>query len=98
MTMEWNNRDYRFDSSGVSSSSSFQEHNESMARFRKSHADVAMVNGSRLDEFALLEKMRPLQIRHMIMETGGSRSPEDITGWSTLVPLWKTSRYKPSRN
>ncbi len=98
MTMEWNNRDYGFDPKGVNSRGSFQEHNESMGDFRKCHADVALVNEPRLDEFALLERMRPLQVRHTMMETGGSRFPDDITDWSTLVPLWRTARYKPSQN
>jgi hypothetical protein len=98
MTMRWNNKAYRFDPNGVNSKGSFQEHNEHMARFRKSHADVAMVNGSRLDEFALLEKMRPLQVHYTMTETGGSRFPDSTMDWSALIPLRKATRYKPSQN
>ena len=98
MTMEWNNRDYRFDSNGGNGRGSFQEHNESMRGFRRSHADVAMVNGPRLDEPALLESMESLQVSHIMMETGGSELPNDTTDQSPLVPMWKVARYKFSQN
>ena len=63
-----------------------------MREFRRSHANVAMVNGPRLDESALLASVRLLQVPRTMMETGGARhhvSPED---WSTLVPVWKVAR------
>ena len=98
MTMEWNNRDYQFDSNGGNSEGSFEQHNEHMRGFRKSHANVAMVNAPRLDEAALLERMRPLQVSRIMMETGGSALPNDTTDQSDLVPMWKVARYKLSQN
>ena len=98
MSMEWNDRDYRFDSNGGNGRGSFEEHDEYMREFRKSHANVAMVNGPRLDESALLERMRPLQVSRTMMETGGSALPNDTTDRSALVPMWKVARYKFSQN
>ena len=98
MTTEWNNGDYRFDPNGGNGRSSFQEHNEHMREFRKSHADVAMVNGLRLDQAALLESMEPLQLSRTTIETGGSALPNDTTDRSPLVPMWKVARYKLSQN
>jgi len=98
MTMEWNNRDYRFDSNGGNGSGSFQEHDQRMRGFRGSHADVAMVNAPRHDEPGLLGSMEPLQVRHTMMETGGSALPNDITDQSPLVPILKVARYKLSQN
>ena len=98
MTMELNNRDYRFDSNGGNGRSSFQEHNECMTEFRGSHAGVALVNGPRCDEAALLERMEPVQVRPTMMETGGSALPSDTTDQSPLVPMWKVARYKFSQN
>ena len=97
MTKEWNNRDYWFDSNGGNDRGSFQEHNERMREFRKSHADVAMVNGPRLDEAAYLDSLLFLRVNY-IMETGGSALPKDITDRSPLVPMWKVARYKLSQN
>jgi hypothetical protein len=97
MAMEWTNKDSRVDSSGVGSGS-FREHNENMREFRRCHADVAMVNGSRLDEATLLERMASLRVRYAMTETGGSRFPDDTMDWSTLVPLRKATQYKPSQN
>ena len=57
MTMEWNNRDYRFDHNGGNGTSPFQEHDEHMREFRHSHAGTALVNAPRLDEPALLVRM-----------------------------------------
>jgi len=96
--MEWNNRDYRFYPNGGNGRASFEEHDERMAEFRSSHADVAMVNGPRLDEAALLERMASLQVSHTMMETGGSALPNDTTDRSALVPVSKVARYKFSQN
>ncbi len=98
MTMEWNNSDYRFDSDGGNGRSSFRGHNEHMREFRGSHADVALVNGRRLDEAALLERMESLQVSRIMMETGGSALPNDTTDRSPLVPMWKVAQYKLSQN
>ena len=98
MTMAQNNRKDWFNPDGGNGRDSFEKHNETMRRFRKSHAGVAMVNGPRLDEAALLERMRPLKVRRTMMETGGSALPNDTTDRSTLVPVWKVARYKLSQN
>ena len=98
MAMEWNNRDYWFDSNGGNGSGSFEQHNECMREFRRSHADVAMVNGQRLDEAAFLDSLWPLLVSRTTMETGGSALPNDTTDRSPLVPMWKVARYKLSQN
>lgn len=95
MTMERNNRDYQFDASG---GGSFQEHNEHMREFRKSHADVAMVNAPGLDEAALMENMEPLQVSRNMTETGGSWLTNGAMDWPALVPVLKVARYKLSQN
>ena len=98
MTMRWNSRDYRFYPNGGNGKGSFEEHNECMSEFHRSHADVAMVNGPRLDEPALLESMQPLQVSRTMMETGESRLPNGTMDWLALVPVWKVARYKLSQN
>ena len=98
MTMKWNSRNDRFDPNGGNGRESFEEHDESMREFRRSHADVALVNGPRLDEAALLERMGSLQVSHTMMETGGSALLSDITERSALVPIWKVAGYKLSQN
>ena len=98
MTMKWNSRDYWLDSNGGNGRGSFEEHDERLREFRRSHADVAMVNGPRLDEAALLERMRPLRVHRSMMETGGSALPNDTTEQSALVPMWRVARYKLSQN
>ncbi len=98
MTMEWNNRDYRFDFNGGSGNSSLEQHNERMREFRRSHADVAMVNGQRLDEAAFLESLRLWRVHRTMMETGGSALLNGTTDWSALVPVLKVAGYKLSQN
>ncbi len=98
MAMKWNNNDYQFDPNGGNGGESFKEHNKRMREFHSSHADVAMVNGLRLGEAALLERMESLQVSHTIMETGGSRLLNGTMDWSALVPVLKVARYKLSQN
>ena len=98
MTMEWKTRDYRFDNNGGNSSGSFEKHAEHMREFRKSHANVAMVNVPRCSEAALLGSMRPLQVRCIRMESGGSRILNGTTDWLALVPVLKVARYKLTQN
>ncbi len=98
MTMEWNDRDYQFDSNGGNGKGSFGQHNECMREFHKSHANVAMVNAPRLGKAALLERMESLQVHRTMMETGGSRLPNGTAYWSVLVPVSKVARYKLSQN
>jgi len=95
--MEWNNRNEQFDPNGGNGKGSFEQHNESIREFRRSHADVAMVNGPRLDEATLLERMLYLRVNYVV-ETGGSALPSDTTDRSALVPVWKVARYKLSQN
>ncbi len=66
--------------------------------FRRSHADVAMVNGSKLTEAALFENLRSLRIHCNMMETGGSALLNGTTDWSALVPVLKVAGYKLSQN
>ncbi len=98
MTTEWNKEVYRFESKGGKDSGSFDKHHGRMREFRSSHTNVATANGARLDEPALLARMRRLPVSRIVMETGGSKLPADITGWSTLIPLWKVVGYKLSLN
>ncbi len=97
MTTKWSNRDYRFDPNGGNGNGSFEQHNESMREFRRSHADVAMVNGLRLDEATFLESLLYLRVNYVV-ETGGSALPSDTTDRSALVPVWKVAQYKLSQN
>jgi len=97
MTMEWNNRDYQFDPNGGNGNGSFEQHNEGMREFRKSHANVAMVNEPRLDKASFLDSLLFLRVNYVV-ETGGSALPDDTTDWSALVPMWKVAQYKLSRN
>ena len=96
MAMKWNSKDYQFDPNG--GRESFEEHDERMREFRRSHADVATVNGPRLDEAALLERMESLQASRTIMETGGSQLLNGTTDWSALVPVLKVAGYKLAQN
>ena len=97
MAMEWNNRDYRFASNGGNGTGSFEQHNEGMREFRRSHADVALVNGPRLDKASFLESLLFLRVNYVV-ETGGSALPDDTSDRSALVPIWKVAQYKLSQN
>jgi len=97
MTMGWNNRD-RFDPNDGNGGGSFQEHDEHMRVFHRSHADVAIVNGPRYDETALLESTQSWQVSRTMLETGGSRLLNGTTDWSALVPILKVAGYKLSQN
>ena len=97
MTMRWNNRNDRFDSNGGNGNGSFEQHNEGMREFRKSHANVALVNGPRLDKASFLESLLFLRVNYVV-ETGGSALPDDTSDQSPLVPVWKVAQYKLSQN
>ncbi|MFC1931067.1 hypothetical protein ACFLXJ_02560 [Chloroflexota bacterium] len=98
MAIERNNRTHQFNPNGENSNGSFQEHDRQMRGFRTPHADIALVNGSRLDKAALIQRMEPLQGFRTMMETGGSVLPEITTDWSALVPVQRVARYKLSQN
>ena len=87
MVMKWNN-----------SRVFFQEHNEGMRGFRRSHASGATVNAPRCEESFLLEKTRPLKFNHIIAETGGASFVGGLTDWSGFVPALRVARYKLSLN
>jgi len=95
--MERKNRD-QFDLNGGHGRGSFQEHDERIRGFRRSHAEVAMVNAPRCDQATLIERMQPLQVSHPVTETGGSRFLSGTADWSALVPVPKVARYKLSQN
>ncbi len=97
MSMEWNNRDDQSDPSDGNVKGCFEKHAERMREFRRSHADVAMVNRPRLDEVAYLDSLLFLRVNY-IMETGGSALPDDTSDQSPLVPIWRVARYKLSQN
>ena len=97
MAMEWNNKGYQFDSNGGNGRESFEVHDERMREFRSSHADVATVNGPRLDEAAYLDSLLFLRVNYT-METGGSALPDDTSDQSPLVPMWRVAWYKLSQN
>jgi len=98
MTTAWKNRNERFNYSNGNGRGSFEEHAEHMREFRRSHADVAMVNAPRCNKAALLESMRPSPLRRTMMETGGSRLLNSTTVWLALVPMLRVARYKLSQN
>ena len=98
MTMERNNRNYQFDPNGGNGRRSFQEHDERMRGFRRSHTGVAMVNAPRWDKATLIENMEPLPVSRTMMETGGSRFLNGTADWAALVPVLRVARYKLSHN
>jgi hypothetical protein len=86
MTTGWNNR------------ITFKEHNEEMLEFRKSHAGIDLINGTRLDKAASLIRLQMLQAYRMQAETGGAVFYPDITDWNYLAPAWRVPSYKLSMN
>ena len=98
MTMEWTSRNGWFEPNGGNDRESFEVHDERMREFRRSHADVATVNGPRLDEATLLERMESLQGHHAMMEMGGSAFPNEVIDRSALGLMRKVARYKLSQN
>jgi riboflavin biosynthesis pyrimidine reductase len=96
--MERNNKDYRFAFGNFNGKDFFQKHNDRMREFRRSHADVARINGSRVDEAAHLDGMQHLQIPSIMKETGGARLLNSATDWSRLVTVPNIAKYKLSQN
>ncbi|MFC1949467.1 hypothetical protein ACFLW0_04785 [Chloroflexota bacterium] len=68
-----------------------------MTEFRRSHTNVALVNGPRLDEATFLDSLLFLRVNY-VPETGGSVLPDDTSDQSPLVPIWRVARYKFSPN
>ncbi len=72
-------------------------HDERMREFRSSHADVALVNGPRLDEAAYLDSLLFLRVNYT-METGGIALPNEVIDRSALDLMRKVAGYKLSQN
>jgi len=98
MTMERNNRDYRFALNSLNGKDSFQEHNDRMREFRRAHAAVALVNAPRYGESAILARTEPLQLKDIIIEAGGTGFLDNAMNWSAYVPVPKVAGYKLSQN
>ncbi len=98
MTREWNGRNNWLNPNGGNGRGSFQEHDERIRGFRRSHAKVAMVNAPRCDQATLIERMEFLPVSHPVMKTGGSRFLSGTADWSALVPVLRVARYKLSQN
>lgn len=98
MTNKWSNRNEWIGSNGGNSSVSFEEHNEHMREFCRSHADLTMVNAPRCDEAASLRSMRFLRVCCTMLGTGGSALLGDMTDRSALIPVLGVARYKLTQN
>ncbi len=77
---------------------SFEEHNEYMSEFRKAHAAVVLVNAPKYGESAILARTKPLQLKDIIIEAGGTGFLDNATSWSAYVPVPKVAGYKLSQN
>ena len=97
MTMEWDNISDRFNLNGGNSRESFEEHNESMREFRRSHTNIALINRPRLDKATFLESLLFLRI-NSVTETGGSALPNEAIDQPSLGLMQKVARYKLSQN
>ena len=98
MATERNNRDYQFNLTKANGRDSFQDHNKYMKAFRRSHGDVAMVNGPRADRPSILEVTQPLQLPRMVtqIDTGGTK--RHINDWWVLVDALQVVEHKLSQN
>ncbi|HEY82456.1 MAG TPA: hypothetical protein G4O01_04100 [Dehalococcoidia bacterium] len=77
---------------------SYQEHDERMRWFRRSHASVAMASAPREEGPSLAESTRPLSLGEVIVELGGTRLSSASSEWSNLMLLPRVARYKLSPN
>lgn len=94
MKIESNHKDYRFDHNSTNGGGFFDEHNEQMKVFRRSHSNVALVNSPWCDKLGTLQATYPLQLHRTMTETGGSRIISGIDDWSTLVLVLEVKRHK----
>ncbi len=112
MTMAQNNRNDRFNFNGWKGKDSFEEHNESMGRFRKSHANAQEHNES-MREFRkkhapesfvkvsrrdLINTMWPPLVTDTMKETGGATGPAGMMDWSVFVPMGEGTIRRFSSN
>jgi len=77
---------------------SFSAHNEMMKQFHKAHGKVAMAHPSRVSKQDTLATTVPSAINRIILDSGGSYSPDRMVGRSTSLPLPKVAGYKLSPN
>ncbi|GEM_PF-5537458 len=70
MTTGRNNTVYRFDLNGGNKNDTFNMHDECMREFRRSHPNVALVNGPRLDKADFLKRTSYTDRRYTKMTTG----------------------------
>ncbi len=112
MTMAQNNRNDGFNFNGGNGMESFEEHNESMRRFRKSHT-LVLEHNERMREFRknhapealvkvstrdLINTMWPLLVTNTVKETGGSTGPAGTMDWSVFVPMGEGTTRRFSSN
>lgn len=91
MTMVWNNRDNRFDPNGGNGRESFQEHNERMRGFRRSHA-------SNVEMRAAIQKTPLRDIAHVMTERKGARNISGRINWPAIFPTYQVTPRKFSPN
>jgi len=98
MTTERNNRDHQFNTMKANGEDSFQDHNNYMKAFRRSHGDVTMVNGPRCNRLSILEMTQPLQLPSIVtqIDTGGTK--QHIDDWWVLVDALQVAEHKLSQN
>jgi hypothetical protein len=78
--------------------SQFQEHDEQMRGFRQAHAGVTMLNGSRYDQSALLQRALPQHLNHPLRETGGTSLLSGIADLPNMVQALRVPEYRLSQN
>ena len=98
MAIVWNNRNDQFDLKPGSVRDSFEEHAERMTMFRKLHTYAQVLKTPGHDRTALLENGQTLLFANTITATGGSRGTIGKADWSALIPMWKVTPRRFSRN
>lgn len=98
MAIAWNSRNNGVSSSGGNHRNCFREHKECMKLFRKSHAEVTIVNAPKCDKLTLLEITRPLHVADLMRVTRRSRCHASMEDWPAFAPVWKVALYKLSQN
>lgn len=94
MTTESNTRDHWIDPDSAWGAGAFHEHDEQMKAFCKSHANVTGSSPLNHDKPGILGYTRPLKIRPIVVETGGSRIVSAMSDWSVLVAALEVTRHK----
>jgi len=91
MTMAPNNRNDRFNLSSRDGKSPFQEHNERMRGFRRSHA-------SNVEMRAAIQKTPPRDIAHVMTERKGARNISGRINRPAIFPTYQVTPRKFSPN